>query len=223
MVSYNNDPALKQKCLDLILQHRHLKGIDNKHLPQQHGEDRPPFYETELGLPGWLFVTEFPVEVHLPKELAKSWKYDYLSAIPVGVDLSRVLLAFNYWILTDSVYGEWQYFTEDSKGIGYQIIRLYSSMLYGVMQQEEYDRERFRLWCITKDTMEISHPKYWSDAAVKERKDKYRFNSYVQKPLIEMPTNWLNKYDEKGEEDLNKFVLAMRECLLSLLRNASSI
>jgi hypothetical protein len=230
MVAFNNDPVLKQKCLDLIVEYGFLKGIDNKHIPAPSDpeKDRPPFFETELGLPEWLFIFEFPMEVHLPDDLAKSWVFDYFNAIPVGADLSRVVLALNHWMLTDPLYGEWRYFTENNRETGCQIISLYSNELYGSNRSEAFDSKKndsewFEVWCQTKNPIQLSDPMYWIDAAKKEGKDRYYFHSYTQKPIGERPSVLFERYRKEGNELHTKFVLSVRERVLSLLMNAKNI
>ena len=223
MVAFKNDPALKQKCLDLIKEFGFLKGINNDYLPLWHDQDRPPFYETELGLPEWLFISELTM-VHLPGNFFKSWEFDYLSAIPVGADLSRVLLALNHWLLTDPTYGEWQYFTESNRELGRKIIYLYSKELYSSVQPGEYDDEWRQLAQQTANTHGFIHPRFLPEGYAKAYADKYKFNSWVAMPLNSIRNSVYSRYDYKEERELMvKATLALREHILNLLANSPSI
>lgn len=62
-------------------------------------------YESELGIPAQLAHLEDFLFEHLPNGEAKLWPERFLSAIPVGADLSLVWPKFAVWLLTNKEYG----------------------------------------------------------------------------------------------------------------------
>lgn len=62
-------------------------------------------YETELGIPRFLARLEDGIFEGLPNSEAKEFPIKFLSAIPVGVDLSLVFYRFMHWLLADPTDG----------------------------------------------------------------------------------------------------------------------
>jgi len=62
-------------------------------------------FETELGIPQVLAKLEDSIFEGLPNKLAKEFPLQFLSAITVGADLSKVWNYFAIWLLTDAKYG----------------------------------------------------------------------------------------------------------------------
>jgi hypothetical protein len=62
-------------------------------------------YPKELGLPLWLAHCEDSIFENLPTDLAHTWPRRFAEAVPVGVDLTRVLAALMRWVLIGETYG----------------------------------------------------------------------------------------------------------------------
>lgn len=60
-------------------------------------------YERELGVPRMLALLEDTLFEGMPLDKAKSWPEEFLSAIPVGADLSLVGWKFLHWLLTEHI------------------------------------------------------------------------------------------------------------------------
>jgi hypothetical protein len=227
MVAFNNDPLLKRKCLELVTEYGFIKGINNEHLPRWHDTPGPYVYETELGLPEWLNLTDISIGWHLSADLSASWVFDYLSAVPVGADLSKVPIALNHWALTDPIHGEWRYFTNSNKSICSRLVSLYSRELYGPYvklyssEYHKFKREWFETWAV------IKNPIYWVDSPLKRCHHNQLFDLYAEfptKPLISNHSDWFDCGPfGSGIPGESKFIVAARECLLSLLKNSNAI
>ena len=111
MLSYHNDPKIKEAIIKKLVRHYELdeivqgtywengKGcaigctIDSN----DHAE-----YEKRFGIPEILARLEDRIFEGLALGDAKEWPIQFMKAIPVGVDLSRVQYKFMHWLLTDS-------------------------------------------------------------------------------------------------------------------------
>lgn len=91
------------------------------------GEDNG--YETELGIPMGLAIMEDLIFDGLPYEDAKEFPLQFLSAVPVGADLSRVALHFLIWILADENHGLIRFARDDGKAVIQAVVALYTRRL----------------------------------------------------------------------------------------------
>lgn len=109
MLAFHSEPAIKEKYLARVRQHlkadQIVQGygywIDGKGCAvgcTVHGDDHAA-YESELGVPQVIAHLEDAIFEGLFKELARLWPEQFLSAIPVGADLSLVWHHFAAWLL----------------------------------------------------------------------------------------------------------------------------
>jgi hypothetical protein len=111
LLSFHNDPAIKEKYLNRVRAHRLadeiVKGVyweSGKGCAVGctiHSSDHGA-YEEELGIPRILAKLEDCIFENLPKELAKGWPEKFLNSVPIGKDLSKIWIQFAIFILTDS-------------------------------------------------------------------------------------------------------------------------
>jgi hypothetical protein len=114
MLSYHSDPNVKEKYLTRVRTHREadrlMQGygywLDGKGCAvgctlEYNGNRIHARYETELGIPQILARLEDRFFEGLPQENAREWPERFLSAIPVGADLSQVWPKFAIWLLTE--------------------------------------------------------------------------------------------------------------------------
>jgi hypothetical protein len=99
MRAYHNDPAVKAKYVNRLAAHRAAEN-----LVQGEGWDGTKgcavgctlerydrsLYPVELGLPEWLARLEDRIFEGLPERKAEQFAEDFLAAIPVGADVSKV-------------------------------------------------------------------------------------------------------------------------------------
>jgi hypothetical protein len=114
MLAYHNNPMLKIKYLIRVQEHRTAD-----ELVQGTGWDRGKGcavgctletydharYPIELGIPEQLAYLEDRLFELLPGQDAQDWPERFLSAIPVGADLSRVWFKWAHWMLVDPIHG----------------------------------------------------------------------------------------------------------------------
>jgi hypothetical protein len=110
MLSFHNDPAIKEKYLTRVRLHAAadeiIKGVywqNGKGCAvgcSVHSADHSA-YETGLGIPQILARLEDRIFEGLPNELAKTFPEQFLDAIPVGKDLSKIWPQFAIFLLTD--------------------------------------------------------------------------------------------------------------------------
>lgn len=111
MKSFHNDPEIKEKYLTRVRAHAAadeiIRGTYWAHGRgcavgcTIHGDDHSA-YERELGIPQILARLEDTIFENMPLGLAKTWPERFLSAIPLGVDLSKVWPNFAIFLLTDA-------------------------------------------------------------------------------------------------------------------------
>jgi hypothetical protein len=99
MLSFHNDDSIKQKYLDRVRKHRELDNIiqgtgweDGKGCAvgcTLENYDHSS-YPIELGLPKWIAHLEDRIFEGLPGEEAMFWPEQFLSAIPVGMDVEPI-------------------------------------------------------------------------------------------------------------------------------------
>ena len=99
MLAYHNDPEVKAKYVGRLQAHRKAenliqgqgwdsgKGCAVGCTLEQYDHSR---YPIELGLPEWLARLEDRIFEGLPKVKAEQFAEDFLAAIPVGADVSKV-------------------------------------------------------------------------------------------------------------------------------------
>ena len=114
LLSFHNDPKIKEKYLARVREHRACDEI----VKGTYWEDgkgcavgctihsgRHEDYETELGIPSQLARIEDGIFESLPNELALEWPEKFLQSIPVGVNLMAVYWKFMEWLLIDEKEG----------------------------------------------------------------------------------------------------------------------
>jgi len=99
MLSFHNDPAIKQKYLDRLKHHMEMdniiqgtgwengKGCAVGCTLENYDHSR---YTIELGLPVWIAYLEDRIFEGLENKKSKFWPYNFLNSIPVGVDVEIV-------------------------------------------------------------------------------------------------------------------------------------
>jgi len=114
LIAFHGDPKIKAKYLARVKAHRKADEIVHGYYWKKgkgcavgctvHSGDHRA-YETELGIPRILARLEDGIFESLPNGRAKDWPVEFLTAIPVGADLSRVWSRFAVWLLGDPVDG----------------------------------------------------------------------------------------------------------------------
>ena len=114
MLAYHNNPKLKQDILQQLQIHHDADEII-KGVYWENGKgcavgctlhsDNHQEYETRFGIPKILAHLEDAIFEGLPNDLAKTWPINFMSAIPIGADLSHVWRDFAVWLLIDPVDG----------------------------------------------------------------------------------------------------------------------
>jgi len=114
LISFHGDPEIKEKYLARLRAHRLaddiIQGATGKNgkgcaiwCTLDKYEHQP--YESELGIPRILARLEDRIFEGLSVEESKDFPINFLSAIPVGKDLSNIYKKFFIWLLVDSVDG----------------------------------------------------------------------------------------------------------------------
>lgn len=114
LLSFHNDPAIKEKYLNRLYLHYKADEIIQGTYWQNgkgcavgctvHSRSHES-YESELGIPRVLAYLEDGIFEGLPNEKAKEFPIQFLEAIPVGVDLEPVWRKFMIWLLIDENEG----------------------------------------------------------------------------------------------------------------------
>jgi len=109
MIAYHNDPKIKNDILQVLQSHYDADEFVKGHYWQNgkgcavgctvHCGDHS-LYESHFGIPEALAHLEDCIFEGLPNRHAKEWPLQFMSAIPVGADLSRVQWQFLYWLMT---------------------------------------------------------------------------------------------------------------------------
>lgn len=111
MLTFNNDPKVKDFYIDRLKAHQQADEII-----QGTGWEKGKgcavgctlnkydhkAYETELGIPRILAKLEDKIFEGMSNEQAKLFPLQFLTAVPVGVDLKDVYKKFFIWLLTDA-------------------------------------------------------------------------------------------------------------------------
>lgn len=127
LISFKNDPALKEMLVTEIENHRKadqlIKGTYgegtngdwkgcavgcsihslNHKLGKSYKTSDHSVYEKELGLPEWLARLEDTIFEGLPTEDAQLWPTQFTKAIPVGVNLEPIKWQFCSFILKENI------------------------------------------------------------------------------------------------------------------------
>jgi len=118
MLAFHDDPAIKQKYVDRVKMHQKLdqiaKGVYYENINGKiracgvgctiEGDDHQK-YETELGIPIEIAYLEDIIFEGLPNGQAKKFPNQFLSAIKVGADLSKVIPKIVIWQFEDKKHG----------------------------------------------------------------------------------------------------------------------
>lgn len=119
MKSFHNDQSIKDKYLARVLNHQkddHLirgtgwkdgKGCAVGCTLEKYDHAA---YETELGIPKWLAHLEDHIFEKMSEDKSKTWPYEFLKSIPVGVDLNKIRTPFLIMIIK-----EWIKYLDDAK------------------------------------------------------------------------------------------------------------
>ncbi len=119
LIAYHNSPELKEKFLARVRAHRAadelIKGATEGRRADGSFKGcavvctlaryKHAGYETELGVPRILARLEDGIFERLPDANALDWPEQFLSAIPVGADLTQVADRFLLWLLVDETDG----------------------------------------------------------------------------------------------------------------------
>jgi len=112
MLAYHNDPQIKSDALAAIKAHREADNLIQGHgywkdgkgcaigCQIQSGDHME--YESRFGITVHLARLEDCIFEGLPVEEARKWPERFMSAIPVGAELSRVHWQLLHWLLTDA-------------------------------------------------------------------------------------------------------------------------
>lgn len=140
LLAFHNDPAIKQEYLARVEAHRLADEIVQGQY-WQNGKgcavgctlhsDQHADYETELGIPRSIAYLEDQIFEGLPNGDAKDFPAQFLSAIPVGADLSLVTAHFFVWLLSDPVDGVIRFAREDGKAAIETVVALYQRRIAG--------------------------------------------------------------------------------------------
>src|SRR5690606_37506481 len=114
LLSFHNDPSIKEKYLNRL--HLHYKAdeiIKGAYWENGKGcavgctvhSSNHSAYETELGISRILARLEDRIFERLPNEKAKEFPIQFLKAIPIGVDLEPVWRKLMIWLLIDENEG----------------------------------------------------------------------------------------------------------------------
>lgn len=114
LLSFHNDPRIKEKYLNRVHQHFLADEIirgNGKYWQNGKGcavgctlhSAIHRSYETELGIPEWLAMLEDTIFEGLPLERARLWPGQFLQAIPIGADLEPVKRLFLIFVLNSTL------------------------------------------------------------------------------------------------------------------------
>lgn len=112
MKTFHNDISVKEKYLSRVQSHRLADEIV-KGTYWEAGKGcavgctihsgNHSAYESELGIPEWLAKVKERIFEGLPNKRALMWPEEFLSAIPLGVDLEQVRAPFLVYILESAL------------------------------------------------------------------------------------------------------------------------
>ena len=152
MLSYHNDPLIKDKYLARVQAHAAADELIHG-VYWENGKgcavgctvhsDSHAAYEAELGIPRILARLEDGIFEGLANGRSKQWPEQFLAAIKVGRDLSLIWPRFAVWLLTDKWYGVLQHAKTQKAKIAIQnVADAYQSVVEG--QKKEIDWYKLR-------------------------------------------------------------------------------
>ncbi len=98
-------------------------------------------YETEFGIPKAIAHLEDKIFEGLTEEDSKEFPLRFMSAVPVGADLSLVTAKFMVWLLADKKDGVIRFAREDGKLAIKEVVRLYKRVIAGkTVSDSEWDK-----------------------------------------------------------------------------------
>ena len=146
--AFHGDPAVKQKYIDRMKAH-----MAAEQLVQGTGFDTASqkgcavgctldkyshfAYEEELGIPFMIAILEDNIFEALSAEQSKSFPLEFLEAVPVGVDLSKVFHQLEIWNLLDEKHGIIHKMkTDEEKKICTDLASLHQKIVDGIETTE---------------------------------------------------------------------------------------
>jgi hypothetical protein len=150
LIAFHGDDKIKDKYMKRLEAHKAADEII-KGTYWQNGKgcavgctvhsDNHAAYETELGIPRILARLEDGIFENLQNGRAKDWPIQFLSAIPIGADLSNVWPQFAIWMLIDEKWGVLQFAKkEKTKESIIAIAKFYQEGKFS--KKEHYDEIR---------------------------------------------------------------------------------
>ncbi len=109
-------------------------------------------FETELGIPRIIARLEDGIFEGLKFDEAKTFPYEFIEAVPVGVDLSLVWLKFLHWLLVDEEHGVIKFIkNEDWKKAVLEVATLYQRKINGEdVKPNEWLEARENAWKVRR-------------------------------------------------------------------------
>jgi hypothetical protein len=161
MLAFHGDSNIKEKYLSRVIAHRAADELVKGQYWSKgkgcavgctiHG-DQHKAYETELGIPEVLARLEDGIFENLPNELAMVWPERFLSAIPVGKDLTKVWHHFVIWLLGDAEHGTMRLCDPAGAAATKTVIELYQREIAGeVIPSSAWDAARDAAWDAARD------------------------------------------------------------------------
>jgi hypothetical protein len=161
LISYHNDPAIKEKYLSRVRAHAAADEIAHGYYWENgkgcavgctiHGSNHAE-YETELGIPIILAKLEDGIFESLENGRSKALPEQFLSAVAVGSDLSLVWPKFAIWLLTDPEFGVLQYAsTKKSKEAINGVADAYGLVVSGSKEKVDWSALRAAAYASTAD------------------------------------------------------------------------
>ena len=169
MLSFHNDPTIKEKYLSRLKEHAKLdniiqgtgwengKGCAIGCTLENYNHKK---YEVELGIPEWLAKMEDKLFEGMPNKEAKKFPVKFLEAIPVGVDLDQVKTPFIIYVLEFSLtcFDHNRY--PDVTKVVKEVIDLYQS---GETDVEKYEKSTYAANAAAEDAYyDVSYASYSS-------------------------------------------------------------
>ena len=145
LLTFHNDPAIKEKYLARIRAHMAADeivqgiGFDGKRgcaVGCTLDKYDHSAYPAELGIPEWVARLQDEIHEGLPIDIAKKWPERLLNACPVGVDLEQVKAPFMIFVLSDCLTRFDHDKFPEVKSVIDKVIYLYTS---GCTQEEQWD------------------------------------------------------------------------------------
>ena len=149
MLAFHNDQHIKDFYVARVLAHQqadeivqgqywhHGKGCAVGCTLHATGGDHAR-YETELGIPRQIAHFQDRLFEALPNGEAKTFPLAFLTAIPVGAELSLVMPRLMVWLLADAEAGVLRFVkSEQSKAANAAVVKLYTRLIAGESVETE--------------------------------------------------------------------------------------